>query len=196
MAEAAPDRAIGDAGRAIGNAGRLCPRRQARQHPVQPLPPGGDCRARARRFCRRVRSRGDRHAPRAGERAAAPHPGRNPLSRRRLDDDDLRRRLYRLGDLRSFQPQDHHADRRRLDHLFDLADPAGAERRAADRRPPAHRPGRRLCRLGAVPDRRRIDAGAASAHLQRDLRDVSGRCVHRAAVRRLSARRQSQCASG
>ena len=90
-------------------------------------------------------------APRAGERATAPHPGRNPLSRRRLDVDDLRRRLYRLGDLRSFQPQDHHADRRRLDHLFDLADPAGAERRAADRRPPA-----RPAWAEVLPSRRRF----------------------------------------
>jgi len=35
-----------------------------------------------------------------------------------------------------------------------------------DHRSPADRPGRRLCGLGGVSDRRRIDAGAAPANLQ------------------------------
>ena len=50
----------------------------------------------------------------------------------------------------------------------------------------------RLCRLGAVPDRRRADAGAAPAHLWRNLRDDAGQLVHLGAVGRLSGCRQPE----
>ena len=41
---------------------------------------------------------------------------RYPISGHRVDDDDLRRRLHRVGDFRSLQPQDRHADRRGRDN--------------------------------------------------------------------------------
>ena len=44
-------------------------------------------------------------------------------------------RLHRLRDVRPHQPQDGDADRRGHQHRLDLADPAGADRRATDRHP-------------------------------------------------------------
>ena len=62
------------------------------------------------------------------------------------------------------------------DQLLHADDPAGAKRRAIDHHSFVDRYCRRLCRLGGVPDRRRADAGAAPAHLWRDLRDDAGQC--------------------
>ncbi len=53
--------------------------------------------------------------------------------------------------------------------FFTLVHPAGANFRAADHRASVDRPWRRRRRHGGVPDRRRADAGAAPAHLQRGL---------------------------
>ena len=119
--------------------------------------------------------------------------GRDPLARRRLD------LMLCVGGFTASAISDHwsrrtgHADRGGRHQLFHLADPAGAKRRAADHHSPVDRSRRRrLCRVGAVPDRRRIDAGAAPAHLWRDLRDDAGQLVHLGAVGRLSGCRQSE----
>ena len=49
--------------------------------------------------------------------------------------------------------------------VFFLADPAGAKRRTIDHPASVDRPWRWRRGFGAVPDRRRIDAGATPAHL-------------------------------
>ncbi len=51
---------------------------------------------------------------------------------------------------------------------------------------------RRRGHIGGIPDRGRIDAGAAPAHLWRDLRDGAGRLVYPGAVYFLPARRQPE----
>ena len=96
----------------------------------------------------------------------------------------------RLAAVRSLEPQGGHADRGHRQHVLHLADPAGAVGRPADRAAPAdrHRPG--LCDLGAVPDRRRADAGPAPPHLRRDLRSHAGQRLYPAAVYRLLFGRQ------
>ena len=53
--------------------------------------------------------------------------------------------------------------------FFTLLIPVGAKRRAADHRASLDRSRRRICCLGAVPDRRRADAVTAPAHLRRRL---------------------------
>ena len=53
--------------------------------------------------------------------------------------------------------------------FFTLLIPVGAKRRAADHRVSLDRSRRRICCLGAVPDRRRADAVTAPAHLRRRL---------------------------
>ena len=121
---------------------------------------------------------------------AAPDRHRHPLARCRPDLHAVHRRLCVVDGIRSLEPQDDHADRRDRHDIFHTADPAGANRRAADHRASADRPWRRQRGLGGVPDRRRIDAGAAPPHLRGDLRDGAGRLVHGGAVHRRPARRQ------
>ncbi len=104
----------------------------------------------------------------------------------------MRRRVHRRGDFRPLEPAHRHAARGGGDQLFHAADPAGAERRAADHHSPVDRSGDRLCRLGAVSDRRRADAGAAPAHLWRNLRDDAGQLVYLGAAGRISRRRQPE----
>ena len=77
--------------------------------------------------------------------------------------------FFVVGGIRPLEPQDHHADRRDRHDVSDPADPAGANCRAADHRASVDRPWRRRRRLCGVPDRRRIDAGAAPPHLWRRL---------------------------
>ena len=77
--------------------------------------------------------------------------------------------LLLLGDIRPSKPQAHCADWCFPNDISDPADPAGAERRAADHPAPADRCRRRRRRFGGVPDRRRTDASAAPPHLQRRL---------------------------
>ena len=74
--------------------------------------------------------------------------------------------------------------------FFTLLIPLAQIGRPADRAAPAdrHRPG--LCDLGAVPDRRRADAGPAPPHLRRDLRSHAGQRLYPAAVYRLRFGRQ------
>jgi len=55
------------------------------------------------------------------------------------------------------------------DNLLHFAAHLGTDGRAADHRASADGPRGRICRLCAVPNCRRADAGAASAHLQRRL---------------------------
>ena len=176
----------------IGNGRQLCARAQARQHSVQRLPHLDHRRARPRRLYRGLRSGDHRLAAGAGQGAAASDRLRHPLARRRPDLHAVPRRLRVLGGIRPLEPQDGHADRGDRDHVFHPADPAGAKRRAIDHPAPVDRAWRRRCGLGGVPDRRRIDAGAAPAHLRRDLRDGAGDLLHRGAVHRLPARRQPQ----
>jgi hypothetical protein len=68
-----------------GTSRQPCARPQARQHPVQRLPPGGDPGARARRFGRRLRRFDDGHAARARKKAAACHPRRDSPARRLIE---------------------------------------------------------------------------------------------------------------
>ena len=56
--------------------------------------------------------------------------------------------------------------------------------------------GHRLCHLGAVPDRRRADAGAAPSHLRRDLRDDAGQFVYLAAALSALSSPATQTVSG
>lgn len=155
--------------RPIDNCRRLRARPQTRQHSIQCPPRNDNCRARPRRVCRGLRFGDHRLAVGDGQSAAAPDGGRHPLARRRFDIHDLRRRLHGFGNVRSLEPQDRHADRRRRHDLLHLVDPASAKRRAADHRASLDRSRRRICRLGAVPDRRRADAGSAPANLRRRL---------------------------
>src|SRR5580692_5433003 len=120
-------------------------------------------------FIEGLRSGDDRLALGAGQGTIASDRVRHPLARGRPDLNAGPRRLRVLGDIRSLQPQERDADRGGRHHVFYLADPAGAKCRAADHRASADGPWRGRRGLGGVPDRRRIDAGAASAHLQRDL---------------------------
>jgi hypothetical protein len=77
--------------------------------------------------------------------------------------------VFFLAGIRPFEPQEHRADRRVPDDVSDLVNPTGANCRATDHPAPVGRPWRQRRRLGGVPYRRRIDAGAAPAHLQRCL---------------------------
>jgi hypothetical protein len=153
----------------IGTRRRLCARQQARQHPVQRLPHIDHRCARPRRIYRGLRSGDDRLAVGARQSAAASDRPRHTLARRRPDLHAVSRRLLVLGCVRPLESQDDHADRRGRHDVLHAADPAGANLRAADHRAPVdrYRCGRR--RLGGVPDCRGIDAGAAPAHLRRDL---------------------------
>jgi hypothetical protein len=145
---------------------------------------------------RGLRSRDDRLALGAGKSAVAADRHRDPLARRRSDFHAVHRRLRLLGGVRSLEPQGDHADWSGRHDILHIDDPFGSKRRAADHRAPANRFWGRFCRLGGVSDRRGIDAGAAPAHLWGNLRDGAGDLVHRGAVYRLPAHRQTKTRSG
>jgi hypothetical protein len=103
-----------------------CARRQARQDPVQLVPPERDPGARVRRVGRRLRWFDDRHVARARQKTAAHHSRRDPPARSRLEPGGLRWRVRGRGDFRPLEPPHRHAARGGGDQLFHAVDPAGS----------------------------------------------------------------------
>ena len=124
-------------------------------------------------------------------RAAASDPRADSLARGRADPPRRGRCLHGLCDFRSGQSQDRDAIGVVVSTFFTLLIPLAQS-------------GTQLiiirvltgielgfCVIGAVPDRRRTDAGPAPPHLRRDLRGHAGERLHAAALCRLRSRRQS-----